>query len=619
MWMADAIVTTLRDFHVSHVFGVSGANIEHIHDAIYRLGGDRLTSVFCKAESGAAFMADGFARESCSLGVCCATSGGGMLNLVAGVAESQAQGVPVLALVGQPPIVQEGLGGFQDSSGKAGTICAKSLWESVTKYSVKLDSANRFWDEFRHCLSQALATRQGAVAMLLPRDVMELEVGARPSDFFDRLEQEIQSESLELKNDKALGQLRALLEKSQSPLVILGESVARGEQKDEIDRFIQTHSVFVASTLGNVAVFPPQHPKYIGSVGVAGHPSTHHYLNEQADLIIAVGTSLEVMTRAPIAAGLKLKKLVVISDAVESFDNSHNADLIIEAEPGKFFQSFNQHFPEILNIEKTFATPKHVPVIERHPSYIKYKNVDGAKNIAQFTDGENSTSLNRSAIKESGAVKVINRFLPRNTHLLFDAGNCAASAAHHINPPVGANASIALGMGGMGYGVAASVGNSLAKKRRAIALGELLAPTVVFCGDGAFLMNGYEVHTAVELDLPILWLVFNNNKHGMCTTRQETYFEDRIESSTFSNEVCISSIAKGLGVDGGLRVWKVKTLNELEGALRQYFSFGFVGPGLIELMVEIDELPPFTPFIEAMSENYMAADQVDALNESVLR
>lgn len=610
MLLADAIVTTLRDFDVSHVFGVSGANIEHIHDAIHRLGAEKINSVFCKHESGAAFMADGYARESRSLGVCCATSGGGMLNLVAGVAESQSQGVPILALVGQPPLMQEGIGGFQDSSGKAGTLCAKTLWQSITKHCVKIESANDFWQQLRQCLCAALSSRQGAVALLLPRDVMELEVGERPSDFFAALEYEIKLSSLAVSDESTLDRFHDLLRRANSPMIIMGEAAARGRELGEIERFIQSHSVAVASTLGNVAVFPTQHPKYIGSVGVAGHPSTHRYLQEQADLVIAVGSCLELMIRAPIITGLQSKPLVAIGDSVDSFDPSLNPSLVVAAEAGVFFQQFNQRFPARQKFDHTFATRNYCEVIERQPSYIK--NV-GAK---KFSAKEIKSS--QALIKESTAINVINRFLPRNTHLLFDAGNCAASAAHHINPPVGSSASIALGMGGMGYGVAASIGNSLAKKKRAIAQGELLAPTVVFCGDGAFLMNGYEVHTAVELDLPILWLVFNNNKHGMCTTRQETYFEDRIESSTFSAEVCISSVAKGLGASGGLRVWKVTTLKELESALRQYFSFGCVGPGLIEMMIEIDELPPFTPFIEAMSDHYVAADQADGYGELVL-
>jgi acetolactate synthase-1/2/3 large subunit len=104
MIIADAIVACLQKISVNYVFGVSGVNIEHIQDAIYRLGRGSLTAILTKSEYGASFMADARARVHNTLGVCYATSGGGMMNLAAGVAESYAHSVPVLALIGQPPL-----------------------------------------------------------------------------------------------------------------------------------------------------------------------------------------------------------------------------------------------------------------------------------------------------------------------------------------------------------------------------------------------------------------------------------------------------------------------------------------------------------------------------------
>src|ERR1700754_4871697 len=100
MKLADALVEALVAVDVRLVFGVSGANIEHLHDAIHRLGSDRLSSVMAKSETGAAFMCDVYVRVLPLLLVCCSTAGGGMMNLAVGIAESYAESVPVLALVG---------------------------------------------------------------------------------------------------------------------------------------------------------------------------------------------------------------------------------------------------------------------------------------------------------------------------------------------------------------------------------------------------------------------------------------------------------------------------------------------------------------------------------------
>src|SRR5204863_4967096 len=134
-----------RDWGLQYLFGVSGANIEHLHDAVHRLGGDRFQSVCAKSEVGAAFMADCRARVRRTLGVCCSTSGGGMMNLAVGVAEAFAESVPVLAIVGQSPMHLDGRGAFQDSSGIGRTVNAERLWSAISKYQCRITDHNQFW------------------------------------------------------------------------------------------------------------------------------------------------------------------------------------------------------------------------------------------------------------------------------------------------------------------------------------------------------------------------------------------------------------------------------------------------------------------------------------------
>lgn len=183
MRLAEALAICLRDLGVEYVFGVSGANIEHFHDAIHRHGENRLSSVMAKSEVGAAFMADCHARTHRTLGVCCATSGGGMMNLAFGIAEAHAESVPVLAVVGQPPMQLEGCGGFQDSSGIGRTVNGIQLWESISKYCRKITDGREFWAVLETAIREAMSDRQGPAILLIPRDVYDTEVGPRPDDF----------------------------------------------------------------------------------------------------------------------------------------------------------------------------------------------------------------------------------------------------------------------------------------------------------------------------------------------------------------------------------------------------------------------------------------------------
>lgn len=160
--VCDAVVEALRDFGVRYFFSVSGANIEPIHDSIYLYGYRRLVSVLAKHESGAAFMADAHARVHKTLGVCGSTSGGGMLNLLAGVAEANAESVPLLALVGQPPTSLWGKGAFQDSSGIGRAPNAIELFRQVSKYTGLINKPDEALAHLEEAITASLSGRPGA-------------------------------------------------------------------------------------------------------------------------------------------------------------------------------------------------------------------------------------------------------------------------------------------------------------------------------------------------------------------------------------------------------------------------------------------------------------------------
>src|SRR3981189_1780260 len=130
--VVDHIVEHLARIDRDYIFGVDGANIEDLYDAAHYCDG--ITAVLAKHEFSAATMADGFSRATAGLGVVAAASGGGSLNLIAGLGESFTSGIPVLALVGQPPTALDRRGRFQDTSGKGGSLDAHALFSAVSVY-----------------------------------------------------------------------------------------------------------------------------------------------------------------------------------------------------------------------------------------------------------------------------------------------------------------------------------------------------------------------------------------------------------------------------------------------------------------------------------------------------
>ncbi|OZM70994.1 acetolactate synthase [Amycolatopsis antarctica] len=569
MRLADALVATLRDWDTRYVFGVSGANIEHVHDAIHRLGAGRLESVLARREDGAAFMADARARVHRTLGVCCSTSGGGMMNLAVGLAESYAESVPVLALIGQPPSSMDGRGAFQDSSGIGRTVDAAGMLAAFTKYVARPGVAT-FWDDLRAAVHAALTGRPGPVALLLPRDVQDSDIGPAPDGFPSSLTDFLDRPAVPEDEVRALFDV---VRSARRPVLLVGHGVRRGGDPGAVTRFAQAAGVPTATTMSARAEFPNEDPLFLGVAGLPGHPSAHEAIRD-ADLVVVAGAGLNAMTRGPLGELPGGQVAVVNIDPGEA-QRSVAPRLVVRADAGAVFERL---------LEMTRAEPFAVPENAARP---RRRFVP---RLAEPVPGRENPGNDGDDLRQSEAVEVLRDYLPAGGHLVLDAGNCASAAIHLSDVPPGASSTIALGMGGMGYSLPAAVGAQLGSDPG--------TRTVVLCGDGAFLMNGLELHTAVELGLPVLFVVFNNAMHGMCVTRQQVLFDSRLEAVKYA-PVDVTGVARGLGTPDRLWVGGAGTLTELRERLADYHQRHLAGPGVLELRLAIEEVPPFTTLLPA--------------------
>lgn len=553
MKLVDALTLTLKELGVTTIFGISGANIEHFHDAIYRLGGNTLRSVLTKNDASAAYMADGFARAHHTVGVCCSTSGGGMTNLAVGIAESYADEIPVLAIIGQCPTDREGQGSFQDSSGKNNTINALHFWKTITKYTAKIDRAEAFWPALTEAFRALFTKSYGPVALLIPRNLYECEVPPKPDRTFRRLSAgSLSDKPRKIDLQQALTRLFNALKSSKHPLLIVGRGTYTARSALQI--FVNKTHLPVATTIHDVNAFPNDDPNYLGMMGIAGHQAVHDYIINEVDLLIAVGDVFSSLATVP--STTRLLKTIYIGENANKAVAARSIDLLIECEIAPFFEYFTAHYEPSAVLTHRKRERQHEHVCSRVLS----------------------TSL---------ALSEIQPYLSRIQTLFFDAGNCVISALHQLRFSKNTQTHIALGMGGMGYAIAAGIGAQFGEGQH----------TAVITGDGGFLISGLEVHTAVEYQLPILFLVFNNNQHGMCVTRQQCFFDDRITASTYST-VHIATIAKGLGDSDKLWVACAHTRSDLKQQLADYYQNHAAKPGVLELKIAVDEMPPFLPFLE---------------------
>jgi acetolactate synthase-1/2/3 large subunit len=564
--LADALALTLKDLNVKFVFGVGGSNIEHLHDAIYRLGDGKLSAILAKSEFSAAFMADGYARTHNTLGVCCSTSGGGMVNLAAGIAESYADNVPLLAIVGQAPTFLEGRGAFQDSSGRANTIDGLAFWQTITKYAAKITQPQQFWNYLEQALRTIFHKNPGPGVLLIPRDLFEAKIPVRPKHFSTTLGHYRHNSTCE---GSLIAEFNNLLNTSRKPLMIVGKHAKYHQATENIRKFAHNFNCRVVTTLADVNAFEHADPHYLGMIGVCGHPEAHNFMKYEADLIIVVEDDCSVMTTADVNSSLNDNKLVYIGADATKACAAVMVDLVLEGNINVIFEKISFEHCNKLKI-------------------IKINN-----SIKPRRDIVTDNSIKNSGFSINQTIKSLERVLPKVDQVFFDAGNCVAAASHYLSFPANIKTVTALGMGGMGYAISAAIGAQLGDKDK--------LKTIVFTGDGGFLITGLEIQTAIEYNLSILFVVFNNNMHGMCATRQQLFFANRITASSYG-EIQIAELVKGLG--NKERLWSrcVNNISELEDSLCDYYEHNSFKTGVLEIKITLEEIPPFIPFLIARAK-----------------
>ncbi|HEX2132333.1 MAG TPA: thiamine pyrophosphate-dependent enzyme [Actinophytocola sp.] len=353
-------------------------------------------------------------------------------------------------------------------------------------------------------------------------------------------------------------------------MLLLGHGVRRSTDPDAVVKFASRTRIPVVTTMGARGEFPNDDPHYLGMVGAGGHPSAVAYLADEADLVVLVGTGMSAMTRMPVR-GWDAARIVAVNVDPEDVRSSGLVGSVVAGDAGAVFDQLNG----LLDTEPFTHPPLTGHRLTRIRPELGPPRPD--------REGE------PVALRTSEAVAIVEDFLPRHGHLLFDAGNCGAAAMHHSFVPPGCTSTIALGMGGMGYSFGAAVGAQLGSPPG--------TRTVVFCGDGAFLMSGPEIHTAVDLGLPVLFVVFNNAMHGMCVTRQQVLFDARVTASEYP-PVDVATMASGLAGPDRLWVGRARTAGELVEVLTEQRRHAHL-PGVLELVLPHEEVPPFTSLLPA--------------------
>lgn len=179
------------------------------------------------------------------------------------------------------------------------------------------------------------------------------------------------------------------------------------------------------------------------------------------------------------------------------------------------------------------------------------------------------------------SLSLINEFIDRQTNVFVDAGNTGAFALNQLSLHGQSLCYVSLAMGGMGNSLGVAMGAAFTSQKR----------SVVLLGDGSFLMYGLEIHTAIEHHLPVVVFIFNNNSHGMCSTREAVFMGKETGLNNFKKSYFAAGLKQMFPT---LAAFEVNDLSDLQQSLKQTADYS--GPAVISINLLNNENPPFVAF-----------------------
>lgn len=563
--VADMMVGYLEQLGVEYVFGVPGGGIEPLYDALARSerhGGPRVVTV--RHESGAAFMADGYARESGKLGVCISTAGPGATNMITGVACADENNVPLLAISGQTPLSSFGRRGIQESSCTGVNVVG--MFRHCTRYDSLISHPNQAEHKLASAVMKAGQAR-GAVHLSIPVDVQRAALAPREQAYnlLKAFNRPVAVDNF------ALEELENLLGAAERPILVIGGGCLTSA-RTMVKLAERLGAPFIVTPDGK-GFINPHHPLYCGVFGFGGHDSAREALEQDRDLILVAGSGLGEFPTSGWSRLILNERLVHVDDIEENFLQTPMARLHVRGDMAMIFGALLEHVTE-----PKAATPLE-PLVVRQES-ISIETPQG--------------------VTPPALLHRISELAPSSIRMFADSGASLAWAIHCLDvqdrreerlPLPGTRVSpefherrgrprswlnVTMEFGAMGWAIGAAVGTAMADRR---------GPVVCLTGDGSFLMNGQEITVAKAEQLPVIFLILNDSALGMVMHGQRMAGAERVGFEI--PEVDFALMAQAMGVPSHV----VRTDAELM-ALDFEAIFARRGPTLIDARVDREIQPP---------------------------
>ena len=553
--VSEILIQFLEKLGVKCIFGIPGSHILPVYDGLYD---SSIQSVLVKHEQAAAFMAGGHARATGEVGACITTAGPGATNLVTGIASAYTDNLPVIAITGEAPTHIFGKGGLQESSGEGGSVNQVALFAGITRYHKLVERTDYLPGVLNQAAKYLLSGTPGPVVLSIPYNLQKEMVDASILDqvAFARPTNEavIAGEYIEQSLD--------LISQSKRPLIIAGYGCIRSGGQDALRRISERLNIPVTSSLKAKGAIDERSALCLGSLGVTSGGYAMRYLEQEADLALVLGAGFNERTSyvwdSKLLAGTKL---IQVDNNDQQLQKVFRADLAVQANLGVYLQALDAAIQA-----KQLAAKQPV-------------------DIAAFIEAARSQSESAGEIifnQQFDHVRAFYGWLETqfphglvmfDDNIVFAQNFYRVSANDRFYPNTGVSS--------LGYAIPAAIG------ARFDAGYDANKPVFAMIGDGGFHMCAMEIMTAVNYNIPLNIVLFNNNTMGLIRKNQHQLYRDRFIDCDFVNPD-YALLAQSFGIQH-LRVEGEQDLPHL------FASTDFLqGIKLIEIIIDQDAYPNYS-------------------------
>jgi acetolactate synthase-1/2/3 large subunit len=564
---ADLITEFLLREKVPYVFGLCGHGNVGMLDALYDRAGIRLISP--RHEQTAGHMADAYFRVKHEPVATLTSCGPGSANLVMALANALADSSALLAITANVPTQQFNRGPFQELY-RHNQADFPAVVRPVVKRSFQPTRVDMLPLALRQALETAVTGRPGPVQLDIPFNVFQesddVEVPATSRHTISRRSGAAPEDVAEV--------LR-LLREARRPVLFVGHGVTLSEASAELTALARRLGVPVIASPNGMGTLDMRDPLSLGFIGRNGaYPANQ--AGRHCDLVLAIGARFDDRSSSSWLPGyswnIPAAPLVHVDVDVGEIGRNYPVHLGLVADARTFLR-------QLLAALEAGPAPDPGRVAPWHAQLAAWRAEWEAHVRPNF-------DLHTLPIRPERVVADVRQVLPDDAIISLDSGvhhNWFMQFWEARRPQTMLNA---WGYSAMGFGVSGILGAKLAAPER---------PCVSICGDGGFMMTPHVLATAVEYDIPAVWVVWNNFAWGAIRDIQYGLFDGREVGTAFyagpdgkSYNPDFAALARAHGVDAAT----ITKSRDFKDALAHAVASG--KPWLLDVHVDADVRPPAT-------------------------